>query len=91
MTPSVSIRLKLPDIGTSIFAVMTRLANEHGAINLSQGFPDFDCDPALIEAVAQAMRDGYNQYAPMPGVQAPREAIAAKVEAPGRPSGRSRD
>ena len=59
---------------------MTRLATEHGAINLSQGFPDFDCDPALIEAVAQAMRDGYNQYAPMPGVQALREAIAAKVE-----------
>jgi methionine aminotransferase len=71
---------KLPDIGTSIFAVMTRLANEHGAINLSQGFPDFDCDPALVEAVARAMRAGHNQYAPMPGVLALREAIAAKVE-----------
>jgi methionine aminotransferase len=71
---------KLPDIGTSIFAVMTRLANEHGAINLSQGFPDFDCDPALIDAVARAMRAGHNQYAPMPGVLALREAIAAKVE-----------
>jgi methionine aminotransferase len=59
---------------------MTRLANEHGAINLSQGFPDFDCDPALVDAVAKAMRDGYNQYAPMPGVLALREAIAAKVE-----------
>jgi methionine aminotransferase len=71
---------KLPDIGTSIFAVMTRLANEHGAINLSQGFPDFDCDPELVEAVARAMRDGHNQYAPMPGVLALREAIADKVE-----------
>lgn len=59
---------------------MTRLANEHGAINLSQGFPDFACDPELVEAVARAMRDGHNQYAPMPGVQALREAIAAKVQ-----------
>jgi len=59
---------------------MTRLANEHGAINLSQGFPDFDCDPALIDAVTAAMRAGHNQYAPMPGVLALREAIAAKVE-----------
>jgi methionine transaminase len=76
---AVSVASKLPDIGTSIFAVMTRLANEHGAINLSQGFPDFDCDPALVEAVGRAMRDGHNQYAPMPGVLALREAIAAKV------------
>ncbi|MCC7243685.1 MAG: methionine aminotransferase [Acidobacteria bacterium] len=75
----LQVTSKLPDIGTSIFAVMTRLANEHGAINLSQGFPDFDCDPALVEAVARAMRDGHNQYAPMPGVLALREAIAAKV------------
>ena len=70
---------KLPDVGTSIFSVMTRLANEHGAINLSQGFPDFDCDPALVDAVTAAMRAGHNQYAPMPGVLALREAIAAKV------------
>jgi methionine transaminase len=76
---TIPIASKLPDIGVSIFAVMTRLANEHGAINLSQGFPDFDCDPALVEAVALAMRDGHNQYAPMPGVPALREAIAAKV------------
>src|SRR5512139_951712 len=81
MNTAVSVASKLPDIGTSIFAVMTRLANEHGAINLSQGFPDFDCDPALVEAVARAMRDGHNQYAPMPGVLALREAIAAKVKA----------
>ena len=69
-----------PMSGISIFAVMTRLANEHGAINLSQGFPDFDCEPALVDAVAAAMRAGHNQYAPMPGVLALREAIAAKVE-----------
>jgi methionine aminotransferase len=71
---------KLPDVGVSVFSVMTRLANEHKAINLSQGFPDFDCNPALVEAVAQAMRDGHNQYPPMPGVLALRAAIAAKVE-----------
>lgn len=76
---STTIASKLPDVGVSIFAVMTRLANEHGAINLSQGFPDFDCDPALVEAVAEAMRQGHNQYAPMPGVLALREAIAGKV------------
>jgi methionine aminotransferase len=78
-TPSLQWSSKLPAIGVSIFSVMTRLANEHGAINLSQGFPDFDCDPALVEAVARAMRNGHNQYAPMPGVQALRDAIAAKV------------
>lgn len=81
MPSTVTISSKLPDVGISIFSVMTRLANEHGAINLSQGFPDFDCNPALVEAVAQAMRQGHNQYAPMPGVLALREAIAAKVQA----------
>ena len=80
MTTTVHVSSKLPDVGVSIFAVQTRLANEHNAINLSQGFPDFDCDPALVEAVAKAMRDGHNQYAPMPGVLALREAVAAKVE-----------
>ncbi len=80
MNTAATVASKLPDIGTSIFAVMTRLANEHGAINLSQGFPDFDCDPALVEAVARAMRAGHNQYAPMPGVMALREAVAAKVQ-----------
>ena len=79
MARTIAVESKLPDVGVSIFAVMTRLANEHGAINLSQGFPDFDCDPALVEAVAGAMRAGHNQYAPMPGVLALREAIAAKV------------
>ena len=80
MTSAVPVTSKLPDIGVSIFSVMTRLANEHKAINLSQGFPDFDCEPALVEAVAKAMREGHNQYAPMPGVLALREGIAAKVE-----------
>jgi methionine aminotransferase len=79
MTSTLSVSSKLPDVGVSIFAVMTRLANEHHAINLSQGFPDFDCDPSLIDAVAAAMRAGHNQYAPMPGVLALREAIASKV------------
>src|SRR5688500_16194962 len=79
MPSTIPVTSKLPDIGVSIFAVQTRLANEHKAINLSQGFPDFDCDPALIDAVSRAMREGHNQYAPMPGVLALREAIAAKV------------
>jgi methionine transaminase len=70
---------KLPDVGVTIFSVMTRLAGEHGAINLAQGFPDFDCDPALVAAVAGHMKRGNNQYAPMQGVLALREAIAAKI------------
>ena len=76
----ISIDSKLPSVGTTIFTVMSRLATELGAINLSQGFPDFDCDPALVDAVAHHMRSGRNQYAPMPGVPALREAIAAKYE-----------
>jgi methionine aminotransferase len=71
---------KLPTVGTTIFTVMSALAAEVGAINLSQGFPDFDCDPDLIEAVARHMREGRNQYAPMQGVLALREAIAAHYE-----------
>ncbi|XXY44183.1 methionine aminotransferase [Sorangium sp. So ce269] len=71
---------KLPSTGVSIFTVMSRLANEHGAINLSQGFPDFDCAPELVEAVARHMRAGHNQYAPMQGVLALREALATKIE-----------
>jgi methionine aminotransferase len=64
----------------SVFRGPDEVGQRHKAINLSQGFPDFDCDPAVVEAVAKAMRDGHNQYAPMPGVLALREAIAAKVE-----------
>jgi methionine transaminase len=74
----VNVTSKLPAVGTTIFTVMSRLAADTGAINLSQGFPDFDCDPALVEAVARAMRNGHNQYAPMQGVPALRQAIAAK-------------
>jgi methionine aminotransferase len=71
---------KLPSVGTTIFTVMSKLAADVGAINLSQGFPDFDCDPALVDAVAKHMRAGRNQYAPMQGVPALREAIARKYE-----------
>jgi len=74
----VPITSKLPNVGTTIFTVMSKLAADLGAINLSQGFPDFDCDPALVDAVARHMRDGRNQYAPMQGVPALRQAIAAK-------------
>ena len=72
------IRSKLPEVGTTIFTVMSALAAEHGAINLSQGFPDYPCDPALLDALAEAARAGHNQYAPMAGLPALRQAIAAK-------------
>ena len=71
---------RLPNVGTTIFTVMSALAQQHGAVNLGQGFPDFDCDPRLIDAVSSAMRAGLNQYPPMPGVPALREAISAKME-----------
>jgi methionine aminotransferase len=71
---------RLPKVGTTIFTVMSALAAETGAINLGQGFPDFDCDPDLIDAVSSAMRRGLNQYPPMAGVLPLREAIAAKIE-----------
>ncbi len=77
-TPSIESRL--PTVGTTIFTVMSALAQEHGAVNLGQGFPDFDCDPRLVDAVDRAMRDGLNQYPPMAGVPALREAVAAKIE-----------
>jgi methionine aminotransferase len=76
----MKLESKLPAVGTTIFTVMSRLAAELGAINLSQGFPDFDCDPALVDAVARHMRAGHNQYAPMQGVLPLREAISAKYE-----------
>ena len=72
---------RLPNVGTTIFTVMSRLAQECGAINLSQGFPDFSAEDVLFERVAHWMRAGHNQYAPMAGVPALREAIAAKVAA----------
>lgn len=69
---------KLPDVGTTIFTVMSALANEHSAINLSQGFPDFSCPEELIESVHRFMREGYNQYPPMSGIPQLRQAIADK-------------
>jgi methionine aminotransferase len=77
-TPRIESRL--PAVGTTVFTVMSALAQERGAINLGQGFPDFDCDPALVEHVHMAMKEGLNQYPPMAGVPALREAVAAKIE-----------
>lgn len=72
---------KFPAMGTTIFTVMSALAAEKGAVNLGQGFPDFECDPKLVHAVTQAMGKGLNQYPPMTGVPVLREAVAAKIEA----------
>jgi len=74
------VRSKLPNIGTSIFTVMTELANKHNALNLSQGFPDFNPPADLIKLVEKNMRAGNNQYAPMQGLLSLREKIAAKTE-----------
>lgn len=71
---------KLPRAGTTIFTIMSALANEHKAINLSQGFPDFDVSDELINLVHQKMKSGFNQYAPMPGIQPLREIISKKVK-----------
>ncbi|GAA4959835.1 methionine aminotransferase [Algibacter aquimarinus] len=71
---------KLPNVETTIFSVMSKLAKKHDAINLSQGFPDFGSDQKLIDLVCKAMNSGYNQYAPMAGNQELREAIAKKIE-----------
>jgi methionine transaminase len=73
------IESRLPDVGTTIFTVMSRMALEHGAINLSQGFPDFPIDPELIGQITRQMADGHNQYAPMPGAVVLRQAIAAMI------------
>ncbi|MFZ9756072.1 MAG: methionine aminotransferase, partial [Bacteroidia bacterium] len=75
------VESKLSGIGESIFSTMSRMAHECGAINLSQGFPEFQPHQALIEAVHKALLDGYNQYAPMPGLPLLREAIAGKCAA----------
>jgi methionine transaminase len=74
-----TLQSRLPKVGTTIFTVMSALAAERGAVNLGQGFPDFDCDPRIVDAVSQAMRDGANQYPPMAGMPALREAISAKI------------
>lgn len=75
-----SVDSKLPGIGTSIFAVMSQMANENNAINLSQGFPDFDISEKLISLVQKYMKRGLNQYAPMPGILPLREAISEKIK-----------
>ena len=82
MTPRTpSVETKLPAVGTTIFTVMSALATEHKAVNLGQGFPDFDCDPKLVQAVTDAMTSGLNQYPPMIGVSLLREAISSKLQA----------
>lgn len=73
------IESKLPKVGTTIFTVMSQLAAQHGAVNLGQGFPDFDVPQRLQDALVRAMREGKNQYAPMTGIPALRQAIAAKT------------
>ncbi|MDM0049312.1 pyridoxal phosphate-dependent aminotransferase [Variovorax sp. J22R115] len=73
------IQTKLPAVGTTIFTVMSALATEKNAVNLGQGFPDFGCDPKLLQAVTDAMAAGHNQYPPMPGILSLREAVASKI------------
>jgi methionine aminotransferase len=70
---------KLPHVKTTIFTTIGNLAREHNAIDLSQGFPNFESDPNLIKLVSQAMNSGYNKYAPMPGYYVLREAISEKI------------
>ncbi|MGH1334838.1 MAG: methionine aminotransferase [Aureispira sp.] len=71
---------KLPNLGTTIFSVMSALANKHGAINLSQGFPNFDCDPVLKDLVTHYVQEGHNQYCPMVGLPALTAQLAQKIE-----------
>jgi methionine aminotransferase len=71
---------KLPSVSTTIFSTMSQLAQQHGAINLSQGFPDFDCPPELVDLVTEAMRAGFNQYAPSPGLPLLRQKISQKTQ-----------
>ena len=78
-TPEIQSRL--PQVGTTIFTVMSALAQELGAVNLGQGFPDFDCDPALLTQVTDAMREGLNQYPPMAGVPQLRQRVSDKIGA----------
>ncbi|HET8745847.1 MAG TPA: pyridoxal phosphate-dependent aminotransferase [Ramlibacter sp.] len=75
------IETKFPSMGITIFTVMSALAAERNAVNLGQGFPDFECDPKLVDAVTEAMRKGLNQYPPMTGIAPLREAVSAKIEA----------
>src|SRR5208337_771529 len=79
-TDSMRFESKLPDVGTTIFTVMSRRAQEAGALNIGQGFPDYPIDPRLAQSLIEAVSDGHNQYAPMEGVIALRELIAAKLK-----------
>ena len=81
MSTRIAAQSKLPTVGTTIFTVMSQLAAETGAVNLGQGFPDFPVPTFLLDALTRAMREGRNQYAPMPGIAALREAIAVKTAA----------
>jgi methionine aminotransferase len=81
MSHPANLVSKLPNVGTTIFTVMSALATEKGAVNLGQGFPDFNCDPELINAVSQAMQSGFNQYPPMQGILPLREEVAKKINA----------
>ncbi len=74
-----NINSKLPGVSTTIFTIMSKMANQYDAINLSQGFPNFEASPELVNLVTQAMKKGYNQYAPMPGLLSLREVIAEKT------------
>ena len=76
----LTLQSKLPNASTSIFAIMSKMANDYGAVNLSQGFPDFPVSEELIELVYEGMKNGMNQYAPMPGLLVLREAISQKIE-----------
>jgi methionine transaminase len=79
MIKHLNLQSKLPHVGTTIFTVMSALAAKHGAVNLGQGFPDFNCDPKLLSHMHDAMAAGHNQYPPMIGVSQLREAVAAKI------------
>jgi methionine aminotransferase len=79
--PTPTLQTKLPKVGTTIFTVMSTLAAEKNAVNLGQGFPDFSCDPHLVDVVTDAMKQGLNQYPPMTGVPVLRDAIALKIVA----------
>lgn len=76
----IEITSKLPNVGTTIFTTINQLANAHNAVSLSQGFPNFDPDPELLQLVSEAYKKGHNQYAPMQGVLSLREAISEKIE-----------
>jgi methionine aminotransferase len=76
----INIKTKLPEWGTSIFTIMSRMAVEYNAINLAQGFPDFNCDEELLELVSYFQKKGFNQYAPMQGVPSLRKAISDKIK-----------